>query len=110
MNFQNYWSLSQALKKLRGLGYSGDFKFKNHRLIHEGTKGAYNSDELLIVEHQRFEGMTNPSDMSILFVLEAEDGTKGTMISGYGIYANMKLIEFLDKVKIKLSEGVSQQV
>lgn len=110
MNFQNYRSLSQALKKLKRLGYSGDFKFKNDCLIHAGTERAYHSDELLIVEHHRFEGMTNPSDMSILFVLEAEDGTQGTIVSGYGIYANMKLIEFLDKVKIKASEGVLQQM
>lgn len=110
MNFQNYRNLSQALKKLGRLGFSGDFKFKNHRLIHEGTKRAYHSDELLIVEHHRFEGMSNPSDMSILFVLEAEDGTKGTIVSGYGIHANMKLIEFLDQVKIKESEGVLHQM
>lgn len=108
MNFQNYKSLSQALQKLKQLGYSGDFRFKNHRLIHDRTEKAYNSDELRIVEHHRFEGLTNPSDMSILFVLEAEDGTKGTIVSGYGIYADMKLIEFLDQVKIKESQSVLQ--
>jgi len=110
MKFQNYRSLSQALEKLKELGYSGDFRFKNHRLIHNSTEKTYTSDELLIIEHHRFEGITNPSDMSILFVLEAEDGTKGTIVSGYGIYANMELIEFLNKVKIKESRGVLHQM
>ncbi len=110
MNFRDYSSLTQTLKKLKRLGYRGDFKFKNQRLVHTGTGTAYAPNQMLIVEHHRFEGMTNPSDMSILFVLEAEDGTKGTLVSGYGIYADIKLIEFLDKVKIKESNNVLQQM
>jgi hypothetical protein len=54
-----------------------------------------------IVEYFRFEGASNPSDMSILFSVECEDGNRGTIISAYGIYADTKLVEFMSKVKIK---------
>jgi len=67
------------------------------------TGGVYSPSEMTIVEYHRFEGMSNPSDMSIVFAVESEDGRKGTIVSTYGAYANMKLVEFMDKVKIKES-------
>lgn len=67
------------------------------------TGDMYSPSDMTIVEYHRFEGMSNPSDMSIVFAVEAEDGRKGTIISTYGAYANMKLVEFMDKVKIKES-------
>lgn len=67
------------------------------------TGDMYSPGDMTIVEYHRFEGMSNPSDMSIVFAVEAEDGRKGTIVSTYGAYANMKLVEFMDKVKIKES-------
>jgi len=32
--------------------------------------------------------MTNPSDMSILYVLKANDGTLGYSVNAYGVYSN----------------------
>lgn len=44
----------------------------------------YKPADLNLVEEFRFEGMSNPSDNSILYIIEAKDGTKGTALVAYG--------------------------
>jgi hypothetical protein len=96
-----YPNMLQALSKLRRRGFQDEFKLEGHQLKNLRNGQSYQPHQLLIVEHHRFEGMSNPSDMSILFALETEDGRKGTIVSSYGPYADLKLVDFLDKVKIK---------
>jgi hypothetical protein len=52
-----------------------------------------------IVEHFRFEGDSDPADMTVVYALEANDGVKGTVIDAFGTYSNPKLSEFLRKVE-----------
>lgn len=47
------------------------------------------------VESCRHEGLSDPSDASILFLIECKDGTKGCLSSAYGISADTDLIEFV---------------
>jgi hypothetical protein len=96
-----YPNMLQALAKLKKRGFKDEFRFEDHRLKNLSNGAAYLQNQLMIVEHHRFEGMSNPSDMSILLALETEDGRKGTIVSSYGPYADLKLVDFLDKVKIK---------
>ena len=65
------------------------------------SKKFYRPADMEIVEYHRFEGISNPSDMSIVFAIETNDGNKGIVVSTYGMYAEMKMVEFMDKVKIK---------
>ena len=59
------------------------------------------ADEMTIVEYHRFEGESNPSDMSIVFAIESNDGRRGTLTSSYGAYADHKMLNFISKVRIK---------
>ena len=40
------------------------------------------------MDFYRFEGESNPDDMSILYAIEANDGISGTISSAYGTYAD----------------------
>ena len=42
----------------------------------------------------RFEGMTNPSDMSIIYGVKAPDGAKGAVVVSYGPHALSEAAEF----------------
>jgi len=96
-----YDTLVQATKALRDRGYASEFHFTNNGLVHKENEKKYDENNVEIVEYHRFEGASNPSDMSIIYALESKDGTKGVIIAPYGAYADPALMEFLDKLTIR---------
>lgn len=97
---KHYRTLSEATSQLYKRGYTNDFKKSGDQLTCIGTGKNYSPQDLKIVEYHRFEGATNPSDMSIVFAVECYDGTKGSIVSSYGAYAKDGLLEFMNQVKI----------
>ena len=98
----NYYdTLVEAHEALRNRGFTANFGFKENSIINLDSKKTYTSDKLEIVEYHRFEGMSNPSDSSIILALETDDGIKGTAVSSFGNHTSTDLLNFLDKVKIQ---------
>lgn len=83
-------TLSETINSLQRKGYSNNFKIENGKFICEETKKVYSPSELKIINTFRFEGKSNPDDMSVLFVLETSDNTKGIFIEAYGAYSLME--------------------
>ena len=67
------------------------------------TGKTFQPRDLTIVEHHRFEGVSDPDDLSIIYAIEANDGTRGALADGCGAYANPDLSVFLKKVAINES-------
>jgi hypothetical protein len=95
-----YVTLSQATTALLKQGFKSNFKLKGDQLMCIENKKMYDSTDMEIIKQYRFEGISNPADMSIVFAVECKDGTKGTIISYYGTYSDDKLDEFMKKVKV----------
>lgn len=93
-------SLTSVEKKLNKEGYTADFVVTDGRLhaMSDDTK-TYAPEDVTIVDFYRFEGESNPDDMSILYAIEARDGVKGTISSAFGTYADTDVDEFLKKVE-----------
>ena len=96
MHNHPYQSIVEAQTGVREKGYTEAFDWHEGQLMNADKSKAYGRDDLVIVEHYRFEGASDPGDSSILFALEASDGAKGYAISGYGTYADEKFVQFLD--------------
>ena len=64
------------------------------------SRRTFTADELTIVEHHRFEGASDPDDMSVLYAIEAKDGTRGTIADAFGPQAHPDLGAFLNNVKM----------
>jgi len=94
-------SLVNVENKLRKDGFIQDFNVVDGRLhtIGNDSNKTYAPDELTIVDFYRFEGESDPDDMSILYAIEANDGVRGTISSAYGTYAESDTLEFLTKVE-----------
>ena len=94
-------TLVSVEKDLTKQGYTQDFTVTDGRLHTLSTASAksYAPDEVTIVDFYRFEGESNPDDMSILYVLETNDGVKGTISSAYGTYADTETDDFLKQVE-----------
>jgi hypothetical protein len=99
-------TLIERLNALKELGYTYDFNLTAHALeVHkdEGIKLALSPDDFSIVDVFRFEGMSNPSDSSILYVIESCDGLKGTLVSSYGMYSDAMSNEMIKKLDTRSS-------
>lgn len=80
-------TLSQVLEKLRVRKLDNEFRWENGQFT-AGKGKTYNPEDLTIVKTFRFEGDSNPSDSSILYIIEANDGLIGYSIDSYGVYSN----------------------
>ncbi|MBJ7880636.1 hypothetical protein [Gelidibacter salicanalis] len=54
--------------------------------------------EVTILKEHRFEGMSNPSDMSLLYVIQTMDGSKGTLLASYGANADNAIHSFMKAI------------
>jgi len=100
MKFNLYDNLVEATADLTKKGFKESFKFTDdNKMMCLGNEKAYEPKEMKIIHSHRFEGMTNPADMSIIFAVECKDGVKGMIISGYGTYANESFEKFMTDVE-----------
>ncbi len=88
-------SLSVKIREYEKLGYNVPFRLTNGKL-NSGNK-KYEPKDVKIIEELRFEGESDPGDLSILFVLETNDGAKGLITDAFGPDGDAELHEFLYK-------------
>lgn len=85
---KNYETLLDALNDLISRGYTEDFNVDLDTMQCREKDIKMTVDEFEIDEFHRFEGETNPSDMSILYGISSEKyNLKGTLVSAYGTYS-----------------------
>ena len=99
-----YISLSEAIKDLQDEGYTEDFNLHDEGMESKKLKTIWKAEELDVVKYYRFEGMTNPGDNSILYVIETKDGKKGLLVDNYGASASNVSKEMIEKLRITHSK------
>jgi hypothetical protein len=80
-------TLSSILEKLRLKKMDNEFRWTPEGFTANKGK-AYQPEELKIIKVFRFEGDSDPSDSSVLYIIEANDGLVGYSIDAYGTYSN----------------------
>ena len=98
MSVATYTSMTEAIDELRKRGFTANFEFLDEafRVVDSGR--TFTADALTIVEHYRFEGASDPEDMSVVYAIESTDGTRGVVVDAFGTYANPDLGGFLNNV------------
>lgn len=97
----SYSTMTEAVRSLKALGFEADFEYVDGAFRIVNSECAFGGQELSIVEHHRFEGISDPDDMSVLYAVEASDGTRGTIVDAFGVYANPELGAALQKITMK---------
>lgn len=93
-----YLTVTEALQDLKKRGFTSNFEFIDGMICDVDSRQVYSADVLTIVEHHRFEGMSNPDDMSIVYAIVADDDSRGILVDAFGPYSNPDLGDFLEKV------------
>lgn len=88
-------TLLEDIEAAKVAGYTEDFMFINNQLKGRNNQKFYEKSDCTLIEYCRHEGISDPSDLSILFLINCNDGTKGCLSSAYGVGADTDLIEFV---------------
>lgn len=95
---ENYDTLSMAMNALKERGFTIEFSTEKSHIISIDKDLKYEPEDFDIVEVHRFEGMTNPGDMSVLYAIESNDGKKGLLLDAYGAYSSEISLEMAKKL------------
>lgn len=101
-------SLQACLAKMLSLGYTEDFRAEDDGLRALRADKLYQPQDVTIVNYFRFEGPSNPDDMSIMYVIETSDGVKGTLVDAYGTYASPEVNQFILEVE-RINKKVNKE-
>lgn len=96
-----YSSLSVAIEALQNEGYTTDFNLVDDGIESKHLKKVWAANDIEVEKALRFEGMTNPGDNSVLYVINTHDGLKGLLVDAYGAYSGQISQEMIQKLKIE---------
>ncbi|MBS7563782.1 phosphoribosylpyrophosphate synthetase [Mucilaginibacter sp. Bleaf8] len=88
---KNYETLVDATNDLLQRGYTANLSFDDDAdNIQDKSQNIHlTADDFEVDEFYRFEGPSNPSDMSIVYAISsAKHNLKGVLVDAYGTYAN----------------------
>jgi hypothetical protein len=103
-NLTGMSTLIECINSMIRKGYTENFTVKNKKLFASSGAQSFSPEEINIVNFFRFEGASNPDDMAILYVIETENGLKGTLTDAYGTYSDAGVNDF-----VKAVESITKQ-
>lgn len=99
INNDDLKTLVQCINSLKKYGFKKDFQVTEEGLKCTDDCKIYSPEQVSILNFYRFEGDSDPADMSILYAIQTEDGVKGTLVDAYGPYSSRKVADFIVQVE-----------
>jgi len=88
-----------VLDDLQARGFAEHFRVVDGRRLRAiGAGSTFTPSQVRIPECHRFEGVSDPDDMSILCAIETRSGVRGTLVDAFGVYSDPVIGAFLDDV------------
>ena len=98
MRQAGYATLAKTIDELARCGFIEHFGVSGDGLLSFDSGRTFSADEVVIREYHRFEGVSDPDDMSIVYAIEGEGGARGTLVDAFGAYADPTVSSFLQGV------------
>lgn len=93
-------TLSQILEKLRAKGLDHELRMTDHgKMQSKSLNKIYSPEDLTIIKTYRFEGMSDPADNSVLYIIEDKNKNIGYILDAYGVYSDNEGAIFDDFLK-----------
>ena len=102
MNAEAYMTLAGALDELARRGFTARFQVFDGGLRAAGSEETMRPKDLVVREYYRFEGISDPDDMAILYALESSSGIQGTLVDAFGVYSNPAISAYLRRVRFDM--------
>ena len=91
-------TVTSVIEDLARRGFTEQFKpvAEGLRAVRKGR--TFSPGEVVILEYYRFEGVSDPDDMSIVYAIETRSGVRGTLTDAFGVYADPRVGAFVHDV------------
>jgi len=76
-----------VIERLEREGFIEHFVVKDGAL-RSGSGATFAPPDVTIRQFGRYEGVSNPSDESVIYAIESRDGVRGTLVDAFGAYAD----------------------
>lgn len=96
-------TLAGVMDELTGRGFTEHFVVADRKLRAVGSGKTFPPAGVTISEYHRFEGISDPDDLSILYALETRSGLRGTLADAFGVYADPGVGDFMREVAVRRS-------
>lgn len=103
MNGSAYLTLAGALAELARRGFTEGFQVVEGGLRALGRAERIKPQDLVIREVYRFEGVSDPDDMAILYAMETVNGLRGTLADAFGVYSDPAITAVLEAIPIRVN-------
>ena len=98
---KHYRTLSDATNGLKARGYKEDLNLSFDCIECPSYTLQLHPEDFVIDEFYRFEGMSNPSDNSIVYAISSRSGVKGVLVDAYGVYSENLNEAMINKLRIQ---------
>ena len=95
-----YLSVAGAVDELGRRGFTEGLRVIDGVLRAIGTGEPVRTEDLVIREVYRFEGISDPDDMAIVYGIEGRRGLRATVVDAFGVYSDPALSALMEKVAI----------
>jgi hypothetical protein len=95
-----YLSVAGAVDELGRRGFTEGLRVIDGGLRAIGTGEPVRTEDLVIREVYRFEGISDPDDMAIVYGIEGRRGLRATVVDAFGVYSDPALSALMEKVAI----------
>ena len=93
-------TLVESINSYVQKGYTEDYKVTSTGLKALKTEKIYQPEEVTVKDFYRFEGTSDPGDEAILWAIETNEGSKGTLVDAFGPDSDTKVTAFMETVEI----------
>jgi hypothetical protein len=92
-------TMAGKLDELARRGFAEHLIVVDGRLRVAGGDEQFAAGQVKVAAYYRFEGVSDPDDMAILYAVETSTGVRGTIADAFGVYADPSVGEFMQTVE-----------
>ena len=93
-------TLATVMAELDRAGFGEHFGVSDGSLRSFDSGRTFRASQIVIRAFRRFEGVSDPDDMSIVYAIEGQGGARGTLVDAFGAYSDPAVSAFLEGVTI----------
>ncbi|HAH51952.1 MAG TPA: hypothetical protein DF712_09500 [Balneola sp.] len=93
-----YQDLADAVESMKEKGFTHTYTISENVITCEELETEFDVDNLKIVDSYSHDSGTDPGSESTVYCIESNEGVKGTLVIGFGMYSDPNKAKLIDRL------------